>query len=351
MSKRIGNLIRRAQRRSSYGGRRTSFQNPRDCVAAYKKGMVGVVRDPEEEERFDQIMAQPDGAVAGSRFAGKAEGELVAHFPHLHKLYPGCMPGPAQGRGDCVSHSTKNAGLYTMCMEIVSGKPDPVTGEIEGAPEISTAGRRNGVLSTEAIYWYRDHNGDGWSCSHAANVAKEESGLWLRQNYPDLGFDLTEYSSRLAGKWGRPNPPDQVTDVGQEHLVREVTRLRSAEEIRDYLANGYGVSTCGGEGFSSSRDSNGVSRRRGSWAHAMAFIGFDDRPWAHRTYGGPLVLVLNSWGSGWIGGPRKIHDTNIEIPHGSFWARWRDVSRRSMYAYSNFDGFPPQDIPNWGFAV
>lgn len=196
----------------------------------------------------------------------------------------------------------------------------------------------SGVLSTEAIYWYRNHGGDGWSCDAAANVVLQKSGLWPRRNYSGLGVDLTQYSAGTAGKYGGHEPPEEYGAIGRRHLVRTATELQSAEEIRDFLNQGFGVSSCGGEGFSDERNEDGVSGRRGSWPHALAVIGFDDRPETVQKYSGPLLLIQNSWGS-WNRGPRRIRGTEIDIPEGAFWARWSDVKNRYFIAFSGVNGW------------
>ena len=168
--------------------------------------------------------------------------------------------------------------------------------------------------------------------------------------YEGIGIDLTSYSGSLAGKYGRSRPPKEIADALDNNLIRTATRVDGPEQLRDLLKQGYGVTSCGSEGFSDTRDENGVSSRRGSWAHAMAYIGFDDRAETIAKYGGPLVLVLNSWGR-WNGGPRRIMGTNIDIPEGSFWVRWKDVKSRSMYAFSSVNGWPQKDLPPIKFKV
>jgi hypothetical protein len=39
--------------------------------------------------------------------------------------------------------------------------------------------------------------------------------------------------------------------------------------------------------------------------------------------------------------------TTLEIPHGSFWARWSDISGRYSIAFSGVNGWPAQQLPNW----
>jgi len=322
----------------------------------YSSGYAGAWKDDEAVAEFEALIVGSGGDLDGQHVAqengliGSGAGRLVIPFVFVEQLLPGCLPGAAQQRGDCVAHSTKNAALTTMVCDIVSGKPDEVTGKVEGLPEIDPVGIRQGALSTEAIYWYRGYSGDGWSCEAAANVAIKKAALWPRRNYPDLGVDLTKYSGGLAGKYGRSAPPNSFTVVGQQNLIRTATRLNSKDMVRDFLANGYGITTCGGEGWAKTRDENGFSRRSGSWAHAMAYIGYDDRPLIIQKYGEPLVLVMNSWGR-WNGGGRRILGTTIDIPEGSFWAKWSDCSRRTALAFSGANGWPAKKLPPFQLVV
>jgi hypothetical protein len=50
-------------------------------------------------------------------------------------------------------------------------------------------------------------------------------------------------------------------------------------------------------------------------------------------YKEPLALVQNSWGN-WNDGSRRIFGTKLDIPIGSFWARWSDIKNREMIAVS-----------------
>ncbi len=325
---------------------------PDEVVNLYVSGFAGAIPStPETKAEFDAVALSSGGAVYASEaaqaygWAGSHEGKLVIPFVYVEKAYPGCWPGPAQTRGDCVSHSGKNARLVSMVCDVVAAKPDEETGKVEGFPEVSPEGIKAGVLSTEAAYWFRGHGGDGWQCESDASVAVKYAGCVVRKDYPSIGVNLTKYSGSVAGKWGRSQPPAEVRDAVDNNLIRTATRARTFEEIRDLLGNGYGVTSCGGEGFSSSRDENGVSSRKGSWSHALAYIGADDRDATKQKYGDSLLLVLNSWGK-WNSGPRRILGTDIDIPEGSFWARWKDVSRRSAIAFSGVNGWPRKQLPD-----
>lgn len=329
---------------------------PWDAQAEYLSGLTGCFFDQKVADAFDAFIRSqglsPDGRVICSRFglAGSGEGKLTALWPVIDKVFPGSLPASAQSRGDCVSHSTRNAILATIACELVSGRPDEVTGIIEAIPDQPDEGRKDGAFSTESYYWYRQHGGDGWQCEAAAQVAIQKTGAWIRKNYPEFKIDLTQYSGDLAGKWGSKPPPDDITEFGRKNLVRTATRASSFDEVRDLLANGYGISSCGSEGFSNQRNDDGVSLRRGSWSHAMAYLGVDDRDEIKSKYGEPLVLVQNSWGR-WNTGGRKVLGASIEIPEGSFWAKWSDVKARSCIAFSGFNGWPAQKLPDWTGGV
>ena len=326
---------------------------PEEVINLYQQGFAGATPStPDTRAAFAAAVKSTGGvmnladAAAANGWAGSHAGKLVIPFVHVLKAYPGCWPGPAQQRGDCVSHGGKNARLLTVLCEAVAGAPDEVTGKIEGLPEIPPEGIKNGAFSTEASYWFRGHGGDGWQCESDAAVAIKYAGAVVRKAYPEAGIDLTKYSGSLAGKYGRTKPPANIAGALDDNLIRTAARVSGFDAIRDALGNGYGINSCGGEGFASTRDANGYSVRRGSWSHAMGIIGADDRPEIHDLYGGPGLLLLNSWGR-FNSGPRTILGTDIEIPEGSFWARWKDVVRRSYIAFSGVNGWPSQSLADY----
>ncbi|MGI9178074.1 MAG: hypothetical protein ACR2IT_09485, partial [Pirellulales bacterium] len=220
---------------------------------------------------------------------------------------------------------------------------------VEGQPELSRTAIENCVLSSEASYWWRGHDGSGWTCSAAANAMMNDCGIWLRQDYPELGLDLTEYSGDTAQKFGSRKPPDKIREFGRQHLVRTATNLKSREEIRDFLFAGFGVFFCSGLKWDNKRDENGVSRVvPGSWAHSQALCGYDDRPEIIRIYGEPLALVINSWSGGWITGSRKVYGTDLVIPEGCYWTPVSAMDRCSCIALSSVAGWPARKLKTYG---
>ena len=321
-----------------------------DPAAAYSAGFIGTWNDPEGRERLKDEVIKSGGLweasdVAGSYgFMEQGQGKLCLISEEIFKCFGRtALPGAAQVVGDCVSHSTKNAILGTLATAINHG--------LSGMPITVPAGIAQGVLAPEAIYANRGYSGDGWSCEEALEVAIGKVGAVSRRNHPDAGWDLTTYSKATAHKYGGNRPPQEVIAALGGHKVSTVTRCKSYEEVRDMIASGFALTSCGGEGFASHRSEDGVASRSGHWAHAMAYLGVDDRADTKSKYGCGLVLVQNSWGKSWISGNTLVRGTQFHIPEGSFWAKWTDISSRFCSAVNTVEKWEPRKLPDLGLGA
>lgn len=320
----------------------------------YERGFAGAYWNPESAQRFSDTLDAEGNQRYGEDalriygIEGIGAGKLSLPYTAVQTHFPNALPGRAQERGDCVSFSTRTAVFGSYMAELVYGR-NPSRHTI---PKLTEEAELSGCVSSESYYWYRGHSGDGWQCAEAADIALHKSGMWLRQNYPELGFDLTRYSPQLAGRWGSSPPPDSVTHVGQRTLCKNATVCRTYESVRDMLATGNCLSSCGSEAFVNVRNKYGIADRAigRKWYHAMAYIAVDDRPETVAREGCGLVLVCNSWGSNWISGERSIHNTALRIPHGCFWARWRDIDNRYAIAFGASTGWPARRMPDWGLG-
>tara|TARA_B100001094_G_scaffold314841_1_gene354126 strand:- start:4395 stop:5315 length:921 start_codon:yes stop_codon:yes gene_type:complete len=297
------------------------FRNPRDLFQAYTDGFVGSWCDPEDTDKLLGELPHPLFGVAASDLYSSGEGKTALLYKSVQKFDPTFGPHERQTTGDCVSHSTRNAVDVTRCHEIIGGQPE--TFEARGA--------------TEAIYGSRGHGGQGMSCSVAARFVHQNGGILLRKDY---GFvDLSKYKSSTGTRWGRSGVPKEVKSEGKKHQVKTISMVKSVEEARDAIANGYALSVCSNYGFSSKRSEHGVARRSGSWNHAMSWTAMDD---SREIYDETLFLIQNSWGA-FNSGPKRF-----EQPDGSFWIRERDASgmlnQNGAWAFSDVDGFPPRKV-------
>ena len=300
---------------------------PTVLYQAYKNGFSGCLW---EQHVFDELIETSKYAYfkdGAKRISGSGKGKLSTPFKSVLKFDKNAYI-ERQTTGDCVAHSTRNAVDLTRAVEI----------DVKGDSESWVARG-----ATEAIYGCRGHSGQGMSCSRAASFVSKNGGVLVRKNYPGI-IDLSKYNSRIGSSWGSRGVPSKVVDEANDHQIRTVSLVKTVDEARDALANGYGISVCSGYGFSNRRDSKGFARRSGSWSHAMAWIACDD------TNGEPAFLVQNSWGKWNSGG----HPSWGPIPDGSFLIH-ADVAagmlrQNGAYAFSDFNGFPPQKLPNYGFG-
>ena len=296
-----------------------NFKTPRSILNLYKDGFVGSVCDEEDTKKLLGELPMPVFGAAAYDLQGSGEGKLSLPFKSLLKFDSGFGPAEKQTTGDCVSHSTRNAIDITRAVEIVNGDRE----------EFITRS------ATEAIYQSRGHRGQGMTCSGAARYVHQSGGILLRKDYGAV--DLSKYNSTLGARHNIPN--SIYKDEAQKHQVKTISNIRTVEEARDALANGYAISVCSGYGFSSRRDSNGIAKRSGGWSHAMCWIACDD---SRSRLNETLFLVQNSWGI-WNSGPR-VHDQ----PEGSFWIREKDargmLSGGGAWVFSDVDGFPARKV-------
>ena len=300
--------------------------SPNDLYQLYKKGFSGCLF---EQHIYEQLLEESkygyfsDGA---RKIKNSGKGKLSTPYKSVLKFDKNPY-NERQTTGDCVSHGTRNAT------------------DISRAVEIDVHKQREGWIArgaTEAIYGARGHSGQGMSCARAAEFVSKNGGVLVRKDYKGIA-DFTKYNSTIGTNWGGRGLPDKVIDLANDHQIKTVSLVRTIEEARDALANGYGLAVCSSFGFSNKRDKNGVSNVSGSWAHCMAWIACDD------TGSEPLFLVQNSWGKWNDGG----HPEWGPIPDGSFLIRsdvaGQMLAQNGSYAFSNFDGFPVQKLPSYDF--
>jgi hypothetical protein len=299
---------------------------PSDLYNNYRKGFSGCLW---EEHIYEELIENSKYAYfkdGAKKIKNSGKGKLSTPYKSLLKFDKRAFD-ERQTTGDCVSHATRNA-----C-------------DISRAVEIDLHKHRKGWIArgaTEAIYGARGHGGQGMSCARAATFVTKTGGILVRKNYSGVA-DFSKYNGTLGAGWGGRGLPDKVIDLANDHQIKTASLIRTVEEARDAIANGYAISVCSNVGFSNKRDKKGVARVSGSWAHAMAWIACDD------TGNEPLFLIQNSWGKWNDGG----HPDWGPIPDGSFLIT-SDVaanmlSQNGSYAFSEFDGFPLQKLPDYGF--
>lgn len=322
------------------------WKSEAEVVEAYDSGFPGAFYDPEGTEEIESgRYGRGEDAVRTFGLEDAGKGKLSLLYPAIWKasgstkIFQGNKSQPV---GDCVSRGQTHAAMLSLAAAVLNGKGS--WPKFQPGTDAETMG-----FHPHGVYWLRGHGGHGWSCASAAKESKS-IGLIEFQQYPGpLSYDMTRYTTATSTRYGSTRPPREVIEQLSGHRTLDYSVPKTFEQVRDLIASGYAVDSCGSEGFSKSRDANGVSGRSGSWSHSMAYCAVDDTEWAHKNYGEPLVCVLNSWGENWIKGSRSVHGGSDypEIPKGAFWAKWSQISRRSCFAITAVDGYPPMKLPDW----
>ena len=319
-----------------------------EVAAAYDEGFPGAFPDPEGDEEL-AATKYGDGEKTLREFGleGAGAGKLTCLWPAVWRvagnenIFQGSVSQPV---GDCVSRSQAFAATLSLAVACENGKGS--------WPELKTEHAKLMGFHPHGTYGLRGYTGHGWSCSTAALKSKQIGLVEFGHYGPPANVDLTSYGSKTSTIFGSRGPSSEaITQLGTHRTV-DYTVLKGFEQVRDALASGYGVSSCGGEGFSKTRNSIGVSKRSGHWSHAFCYIGVDDSPWAHKN-GGPFIACLNSWGTRWISGPRATQGNPSlpPLPMGAWWATWSDVSRRSTFGMTTVQGFPSMKLKPWSQAI
>jgi hypothetical protein len=171
------------------------------------------------------------------------------------------------------------------------------------------------------------------------------TGTWLQEAIKKFGAlakdeeGVPKYSGGLARQWGAgKGPPQNFVTLAKEHLVQTTAQITNAEDAANALFSGYPISVCSNRGFNMKASDDGFHAPRGTWAHAMTIIGFDDTDSSKGLY----FLILNSWGD--VHGQLKDFATGVNLPVGVLRVRAEVVDGmlgyQDSFAFSQFNGFP-----------
>lgn len=268
---------------------------------------------------------------------GTGKGKVALLWPFFEQMTGHPLVPHFQEIGDCISHGFGlGVDLLTAIQILMRGAAQEWRNKV--ATEIIYGGSRVEIGRGQYDIYFR---GDG-STGHLAAEFLKNYGVLLREVYPG-GYDFREYSGDLARTLGKQGVPNELEPLCKIHPVGCVSLVQSYEEYRDCIYNGFPVALCSSQGFVTrgGRDKDGfLYPSRNPWMHCMLGAGVDDQ---HKRPGG---LIINSWGSNWISGPKR-HDQ----PDGSFWADAAVIDRickqGDSIALSCYAGYPRQDYILW----
>ena len=237
------------------------------------------------------------------------------------------LPPRNQGDiGSCVSFGTASAIEHLICVQIATGANEEYR---DLAQEVIYGGSRVEIGHGQI-------RGDGsigaWAAEFVTKYGVLPRGIFGR-------YDLRTYDVSRCREYGARGVPDELEPLAKQHPVKSVSNVRSWDECRAAIRNGYPVAVCSNQGFTMPRDSDGFCRPSGSWAHCLTIVGI-------RGGKRPGAFLLNSWGPDAHSGPLGVGSPS---PAG-FWADAAVVDRMlrqgDSWAFSGVVGFPSRKL-NW----
>ncbi len=288
--------------------------------------LFGRIENSKEVDRILSMSSAPYIGPVSKAIYGSGKGQKSNNHKIVKEML-GEFPILTQETSDCTAFGLGGALNALKCIRKFQGKHSSF----------------GGMCSTEDIYAGsrvqigRGQLGRGggsmgvWCAEYV-----KKYGTLVRQKYGNI--DLSVYSGQRADDWGNRGVPTELFPYAEQHQVKEYSMVRTWEELRDALFNGFPISVASNRGFSSTRDKDGFLQGRANWPHQMYFIDVDD------SGSRPGALLVNSWGKNWVNGPKKD-----DAPDGSGWVDAeiieRDMlSQEDSFAYSDYEDFPPQDL-------
>jgi len=265
----------------------------------------GWVRDPDAASSIANNLPCPHFEDSEAfRNDDDAGPDDVFLWDACRKVTGDLLPPRDQGSvGACVGFGTAAAVEHLICVQAADDASESYR---EIAPEIIYAGSRVEIGGGRI-------RGDGSVGAWAAQFV-HDYGVLPRDKYPHL--DLTNYDAKRCRRLGNTGVPDDLEPLAKEHPVRAITSVRTFEECRAAIRNGYPMIVCSSQGFAMTRDAEGFCEPQGTWMHCMAIIGV-------RGGSRPGAFLLNSWGASAHRGPQGLGHPS---PAG-FWADAEVVDR------------------------
>lgn len=288
--------------------------------------LCGRIEDPREVDKFLAVSANPYMSGLNQAICGSGKGKKSNNVGIVRYVLGGRFPILVQEITDCVAFGLAGAISCLQCIRKFQGKYEEFGGficteDIYGGSRILIGRGQLGRGGGSVGIW-------------AAEYAKIY-GTLARKKYGNI--DLSKYSASRASNWGMTGVPSELLPYAEEHQVKTYTQIRTWEEFRDSIYNGFPVTVASQRGFSGRRDAQGFLSGKANWPHQVYFLDVQDgeRP------GG---LLVNSWPEDWVQGAER-EDT----PHGTGWVDAeiivRDMlSQNDSFCYSDYEGYPAQDL-------
>lgn len=300
---------------------------------------IAGIYDSGDEKRVkqaaaDTLAAMPDFAISG-QYKDTDKAYLWEVYPLTNKSAD-LFKVFYQQTGSCVGNGVGQAMRTLMAIEIVRlGDPEEMVMPFwllcygKSREYAGMRGRGEGSLGSTAA---KAAEKDGFLIATAEGLER-----WQDQNGLTWGREAElrwSDGAAIEAKW---------LETSRQHIIKSAANVRNADQVTEAIINGYPVtiaSMWGGQMQCQVQGNPGrlMNRRTGRWAHQMSVHGYERHPEL-----GEIYYILNSWGVRAHGGPCPSG-----APLGGFWVKKADmqsiVSEGDSFAFSQFDGFPSQEL-------
>lgn len=142
------------------------------------------------------------------------------------------------------------------------------------------------------------NDGSEGSTGAWAMDALQKAGVLFEEKYGDGEFDLTKYDISIVRRWQTRGIPKLLIEAASKHPVRGCLLLKTTDQLKAGLQNGYAASLCAAWSFVSKRDSMGFARSDGQrkWNHCFIPGVVVHGAWKRIEDLEPGDIVVNSQG-------------------------------------------------------
>jgi hypothetical protein len=292
--------------------------------------------------------------IAGAR---GVDAYLYRYADRAHRQVYGTPYGPwNQGSiGTCVSFGWGMGSYVGQCVDWVQGGLEHPPLEVATEP-IYGGSRTEGRLPPVKFAGFSDGSYGAAAARWVSGLKNGHGGILFRQKYGDT--DLSTYSVPRSKDWGAYGCPPALAAEAFSHTAKATALCETVEGMMAALESGMPVPICSNVGFAGQgRDADGFLRRAGSWGHCMVAIGCKYAKNSGANGEPPMknprdgILIMNSWGSSWVGGGKHPPDQ----PEGSFWISRTDaqsiLSQGDSFVIGSVNGFKYRKLDNGGWMM
>jgi hypothetical protein len=255
------------------------------------------------------------------KLRGKWDGKTsISHHRAVEKVLGKFMPAHNQPKGTCGGRAGSRALEILQCILIAMGKRAKFK-YVSHAWAYFLARREFNMLG----------GGDGVADGSIPPVLAKYGAIH-RDECPDKSM-AGAGSDDLAAKWGggglRGDELKEYEALAGDNIATVTAKIRSAEELADAIAAG-GVAICSDDqGYSMTRDAEGICKPQGTWYHYHVRSGvrvtpsgrkaFDyDQSWGDTTPSGPPLPGCpgNCFGVDWNVQDKLCKSGSVHVAFG-----------------------------------